>query len=189
MGYTVCERVEMPSHALIHSGVHFTLMDYRQHPTKESKGVLFICSFGAAHLLMGYDGKLWRLNSARRKGYKKDWPWLCTPNRLVIDISWIRPIFSDTRRDNRAYMGFCQVYEKRRRYCNNVHRGSLENLNHLLIRLQRWTRRMLHRARGLALCMVLHPRLGAKSLLAELGWDMLHLILSLKPSTPLFEAV
>lgn len=164
-------------HAPIHSGVRFELSDSRQYPRKTSKGVLFICSFGPRHLLMGYDGKLWRLHTTRRKGHTNDWLCFCTPNRLRIDISWFRPVFTDAHRDHHAYKGWCKIYEKRRKHYNSVQYGRLENLNHLLIRLQRWTRRMLYRARGLALCMALHPRLGAESWLAELGGDMLHLIL------------
>ena len=160
----------------IHSGVRFEVSDYRKHPQKTSKGTLFICSFGAMHFLMGYDGKLWRLNTTNQKGCINDRLCFCTPNRLRIDISWFRPIYTVTDKDHHAFMGWCNVYEKRRKHYNSVRHGRLENLNHLLIRLQRWTRSMLQRARALALSMALHPRLGAKSWLAELGKDILPLI-------------
>jgi hypothetical protein len=51
-------------------------------------------------------------------------------------------------------------------------------VTHLLIRLQRWSKRMVKRQRMLALCMGMHERLGAKCLLAGLGEDVLAVILT-----------
>lgn len=74
------------------------------------------------------------------------------------------------------YIGSFHLFSKKGRQYDIIHNGHLENLNHLLIRLQRWTRRMLHRARALALAMALHARLGCESMLAGLGCDILPLI-------------
>jgi hypothetical protein len=66
----------------------------------------------------------------------------------------------------------------KKRCWHPMHQGKLINLNHLLIRLQRWTRRVvLGRPRVLALAMVLHARLGDGAGLAVLGADVLSLLL------------
>lgn len=50
----------------------------------------------------------------------------------------------------------------------------VENVTHVLVRLQRWAKRMLRRARvRLVLLMALHPRLGAKAGIGALGPDLL----------------
>ena len=66
----------------------------------------------------------------------------------------------------------------KKRCWHPMHQGKLINLNHLLIRLQRWTRRVvLGRPRVMALAMALHARLGAGSVLAVLGEDVLSLLM------------
>jgi hypothetical protein len=62
-----------------------------------------------------------------------------------------------------------------------VHRAQLENMQHVLIRLQRWIRRVLGRERvrlaSVALLMALHPRLGMGCALGELGHDILEALI------------
>ena len=160
------------------SNVWYTMADTRYRPVKfvDTRGVLFLCCFSAGHFLIGCNGKLWRLYPKNRRGYKRDWPRVCMPNHLTIEILWIE---MKRYKDPLEFTGICTIFEKRGRYDNVIHEGRLENLNHLLIRLQRWTKRMLERRRALALCMALHARLGGQSRLAELGEDMLFIIVSL----------
>jgi hypothetical protein len=59
-----------------------------------------------------------------------------------------------------------------------VYFGVLENVNHVLIRLQRWIKRVIRRERvRLALLMGLHARLGQECLLGELGHDIINGVL------------
>lgn len=183
-------------HTLILTNVLFTMFDSRckERDFKRSKGVLSMCCFGAEHFLIGHDGKLWRLKTLNTTGnmdclrtprYKFDWPLRCDPNRLELEIQWFQntPMtpngtpFDSLEYDSLEYYGACHVFLWRGRNYDRIHKGRLENLTHLLIRIQRWTRRMLRRARALALSMALHPRLGVGARLAELGEDILQLIL------------
>jgi hypothetical protein len=163
--------------SLILGNVFFIEDDYRLGKTqpRESTGFAFLCSFGAKYFLMGCQGKLWRVNSNTqyRDGYKKDWPWLCRGNRLKVETIWCPMNYHN---NPFPYSPHCYIYVKRGRYYRSVYRGRFENINHLLIRLQRWTRRMLKRPKILALFMALHPRLGADSGVAELNKDILELI-------------
>jgi hypothetical protein len=170
------------------SNVWFTMADTRYRPLKfvDTKGMLFFCCFGAGYFLVGFNGKLWRLNT---DGYKTDWPTACIPNRLTAEILWIEM----KRYENPfEFTGRCTLFEKKGKTDHEIYEGRLENLSHLLIRLQRWTRRVLHRVRVLALCMAFHPRLGGKSWLAELGEDILLLIIGTqfgRASTPAYGQV
>jgi hypothetical protein len=156
------------------SNVWYTMADTRYRPVKfvDTKGVLFFCCFSAGYFLVGCNGKLWRLYSKKRRDYKRDWPRQCMPNRLTIEILWIDqyPLEFTAR---------CTIFERMNKRDKVMHEGLLENLNHLLIKLQRWIKRMLQKRRALALCMALHARLGGQSRLAELGEDMLFIIVSL----------
>jgi hypothetical protein len=143
------------------------MSDTRYRPVKfvDTKGVLFFCCFGV-HFLVGFNGKLWRLNTLNRKGHIKAWASACMPNRVTVEILWIE---TNRYKYPLEFMGRCTIFERKHKHDFVIHDGCLENINHLLIKLQRWTRRMQQRARVLALCMALHPRLGAKSWLAGLG--------------------
>jgi hypothetical protein len=149
------------------SNVWFTMSDTRYRPVKfvDTKGVLFFCCFGG-HFLVGFNGKLWRLNTKNRQGYIKGWASACIPNRVTVEILWIE---TERYANPLEFIGRCTIFERKNKYDKEIYEGRLENLNHLLIKLQRWTRRMQQRARALALCMALHPRLGAKSWLSGLG--------------------
>ena len=68
----------------------------------------------------------------------------------------------------------CIVFETDERFQGHVQNARLENVTHNLVRIQRWAKRMLRRARvRLVLLMALHPRLGAKAGIAVLGPDLL----------------
>jgi hypothetical protein len=155
------------------SNVWFTMSDTRMNPLKfkDTNGVMFICSFGMWHFLIGCNGKLWRMNS-RGKGYRRDWPLVSVPTLLSTEILWL----AVNREYPFEFTGLFSLYEKKGKSYSVIHQGHLENLDHLLIKLQRWTRRMQKRARALALSMALHPRLGAKSWLSGLE-DIFPLIL------------
>lgn len=170
----------MPLHpAPILSSVCFFEDDYRSGGVnpKSSRGVLSICCFGDRHLLLGCRGKLWGISWKHKRGYKNDWPWICNPNRLKVETILCH---LDLPKDPCTYFAESSIFERKpkSRYYRFLLRGRLEYLNHLLIRLQRWTRRMIQRPKTLALFMALHSRLGAKSGLAELGEDILSLIVT-----------
>lgn len=160
------------------SNVCFRMEDSRntERDFISSNGVLSMCCFGHDNLLVGMSGKLWRVNSRNRKGYTRRWPWQCPFTRLSVSICWVRNVPMEPDGNPVYYIGSFHLFSKKGRQYDIIHNGHLENLNHLLIRLQRWTRRMLHRARVLALAMALHARLGCESMLAGLGCDILPLI-------------
>jgi hypothetical protein len=151
-----------------------------------------MCGFKAdGQFLVGWNGKLWCLQSKdsnpKRRGYRNNWPWTHAPGRLSIDFCWA-PLrnWDDDMTDfgsyePEEYVGRYVVYEKRgKRNFKDVHSGPLENVSHLLIRLQRWCKRMVRRQRTLALCMGMHARLGAKCLIGDLGEDLLAMIVKIK---------
>ena len=170
-------------HTQIHINVRFAMTDFRirQRGCKESKGVLFICSFAPRHFIIGCNGKLWRLDSSDDKGYRNDWPWMCNTKRLSMVIYWLPYTTMQGgggSEESIEYICACHVFEKKgRKNYKLIHKGDVTNLSHLLIRLQRWTRRMLQRVRALAVSMALHHRLGDVSGIAELGQDLLSLII------------
>ena len=164
----------------------------RGTPHKDTRGSLFLFSYGPASgdLLLGWNGQLWGLipglprehdmllNRGRCKRHDP-WGFLCGLRRLSVDISW-HPKELNYPSRNYEYWASCTLFNKTgKRTFNVVHHGRLEILNHFLIRLQRWTRRVvIARPRLLALAMALHSRLGFDSALALLGQDMLTLVLA-----------
>ena len=107
------------------------------------------------------------------------------PSRLEITFTHGVP----ARGDSGVHPTRLEVYEKHRRTGGGhgrrrtwrrqlVNYARLYNANHLLIRLQRWFRRVPEqwRARRLVLAMALHPRLGCDSGLGALGEDILRLL-------------
>ena len=151
-----------------------------EHDFVRSDGVLFMCCFGRDNLLVGMSGKLWRVNAINRGGYTRRWPWQSQLFRLSVSICWVRNVLMNVQNGVPVfdYVGSFHLWGKKEKYHDIMYNGYLENLNHLLIRLQRWTRRMLFRARALALAMGLHARLGHKSMLVGLGDDILPLIMA-----------
>jgi len=84
----------------------------------------------------------------------------------------------DSSCDLREHLGKCVLFEKRgKNHYNDIYTGFIEDMTFLLIRLQRWSKRMVWTRRRLALCMGMHPRLGDKSLLASLGGDVIQLLM------------
>lgn len=172
------------SKANVMSNVRFTQIDLRRKGVlfEKSRGVMFMCRFGREDFLIGSHNKLWCLHSNKSKnGYKNDWPWACLSNRVLIEICWSPYIPMHPTECTfvpHEYTARCLVSEKRGKRLVDVHSGWLENLNHLLIRLQRWSRRMVKRRRVVALCMGTHERLGAQCVLCGMGSDMLLVICS-----------
>ena len=160
------------------SNVWYTMSDARCRPVKfkDSNGVLFMCCFSAGHFLIGCNGKLWRLNTIGIRGYRRYWPNTCIPNCVTIEIFLME---MNRYQYPLEFTIKCIIFERMNKRDNVIHEGRLENLTHVIIRLQRWTKRMLERRRALALCMALHARLGGQSRLAELGEDMFFIIVSL----------
>ena len=156
--------------------------DFRTKPPTKLKGVAFLCTFNPRRLLVGYAGKLWRLETLFYGESDSAWPWACNPRHLRLWLCSLRDWRSAT------HLLTFRVVEKKHSggYWDTVHQqGIMENIHHILIRLQRWSRRMLHRRRSLALCMALHPRLGTKSPIADLGEDILPHILRQQPYQPI----
>lgn len=145
----------------------------------------FLCSFGEDCIMIGYDGKLWRLHDFPSTYilydfFTPDKAWYSkikeNPTLLKLEVSSTNPGKWHRKNEYRFECDICNGYEPwRGREPRPVHYAWMENITHSLIRLQRWIRRVVirqGRAR-LALLMGLHPRLGQQSLLGELGHDML----------------
>ena len=100
-------------------------------------------------------------------------------NRLVVTFSH----GIQAQGDPGVYPEMLEVFEKyrwghgRRRTWRRrlINCARVYNATHLLLRLQRWYRRVSQqwRARRLVIAMALHPRLGCNSGLATLSEDML----------------
>ena len=157
---------------------------------------MFMCCFGpAGTVLVGFPAsskKLWRLHSReidifnnplKRKG---KCPWArenMVLDRLSMYFMWI-PRYSGMYRwdpadcDLREMRGTCELFQNRgRRRFNVIYAAFMEDVTLLLIRLQRWSKRMLRARRSLAVCMGIHARLGAGCLLASLDEDVLAVVL------------
>ena len=190
---------EMPDVPAILQNIPYKTHDMRVRnwwvrgtPHKDTRGHLSLFSFGQASgdLLLGWNGQLWALIPGlpcehdmllHRGRCKRHDPWafLCGLRRLSADISWHPKELNYTSRDYEYWAG-CHLFNKTgKRTFDVVHHGRMQNVNHFLIRLQRWTRRVvIARPRILALAMALHPRLGSDSALSLLGQDMLSLVIT-----------
>ena len=182
--------------SIIITDILFQVVDFRRKPchcTVWGRDMFMCCFDAAGSFLVGMNGKLWRLRSSYKKpGYKRNWPWwshysVWVSNRPCMEFCWV-PRYSsvykwDDSCDLREYLGKCVLFEKRgRNVFMDMFAGYIEDQTHLLIRLQRWGRRMIRMRRGLALCMGMHARLGDKSLLGGLGSDIISLIVHGKTS-------
>ena len=147
--------------------------------------MLFMCGFRAdGRFVVGWKGKLWLLRpKLDRPGYRNNWPWSHVAGRLSIEFCWAPSATWDDpptfrTHDSHEFVGRYVVYEKtRKRSFKTVHLGPLENVTHLLIRLQRWSKRMVKRQRMLAVCMGTHARLGGTCLIGGFHEDILRLVL------------
>ncbi len=138
---------------------------------------LLLCGFGEKTVVIGYESKLWALHSftedrlGRLHGRYNDASWFA-------DLRAPKVLLRVFRKDGQHAFTFdAWVLEQiKGRKQTIVYFGMLENVNHLLIRLQRWMRRVLLRKRfKLPLLMSMHPRSlqGGGCLLGGLGYDIL----------------
>ena len=189
---------------LILSDLAYFMTDFRVNPLqnpngRRTRGTVFICGFAYGtdgHILMGMEGKLWRAEPEANAGDEswprsrhnrhKTWSWLCRRASTMCAQLYRFPHGSSLFNLPEDCLPTCTLFNvvanKRcwgqKRSWHPLHQGKLINLNHLLIRLQRWTRRVvLGRQRVLALAMVLHARLGDGAGLAVLGEDVLSLLM------------
>ena len=189
---------------LILSDLAYFMTDFRVKPLqtpngRRTRGTVFICGFAYGtdgHILMGMEGKLWRAEPEANAGDEswprtrhnrhKTWAWLCRRASTMCAQMYRFPHGSSLFNLPEDCLPTCTLFNvvanKRcwgqKRSWHPLHQGKLINLNHLLIRLQRWTRRVvLGRPRVMALAMALHARLGAGSVLATLGEDVLSLLI------------
>ena len=129
--------------------------------------------------LLGLGGRLWRLHDWSDKWYQlrwieKDQEWflkLKTPSLDLEVKEWVGTneykfeldVYHDSFETRELEFKEAALY------------AWVENVTHVLVRLQRWAKRMLRRARvRLVLLMALHPRLGNKAGIAVLGPDLIH---------------
>ena len=140
---------------------------------------LLLCGFGKKTVVIGYEGKLWALNSytadrlGSLHGTYNDASWFADLKapKVLLRVFW--------KDGQHAFSFDMWVLEQRAgRGKTFVYFGVLENVNHVLIRLQRWIKRVMMRERvRLALLMGLHARLGQECLLGELGHDIINGVL------------
>jgi hypothetical protein len=163
-------------------------MEDQRYPNKSKKewfkrttgNDLLLCGFGERTVVIGYEGKLWALHS-----YTAD--RLGSLHGKYNDASWFADLRAPKvllrvfRKDGQHAFKFdAWVLEQcRGRKQTIVYFGVLENVNHLLVRLQRWIRRVMMRERvRLVLLMGLHARLGKEcTFLGELGHDIINGVL------------
>lgn len=137
--------------------------DYRITPSCSTQGTGVLCGFGDSLWFLGYKNRLLRLVAWRpasrdlRYGLirlKLDWEDTKQPPLATV----ITGIILHKAGKARQYLQFCRI---------------LDFTSHL-IRLQRWFVRenAMRKAKTLALCMALHPRLGKDSLLNTLDEDL-----------------
>lgn len=149
---------------------------------KHTHGTVFLCGFGAkltdGRILVGMNNMLWRVEPDKYSPYRHI---TCSRMHVRIIESYMQVYrFSDTDyagpRCSLLYDLICERTGRITRH--TIHRGVLINVHHLVIRLQRWMRRVvLGRSRALALAMSLHARLGVGSSLSMLGEDVLSLLI------------
>ena len=158
---------------------------------------MFMCCFGpTGTVLVGFleSKKLWRLKSRevdifnKAITHKRKCPWSrnLVLDHLSMDFRWV-PRYPSMYQweepcDLREMRGMCYLFQDRgKRIFNEIYVGFIEDLTHLLIRLQRWSKRMMRARRLLAVCMGMHARLGSKCLMGGLlGEDLLALIVKIK---------
>ena len=160
--------------ARVFSNLTCVLTDER--PTRRRMRILscpFVVSFGGDRVFLAYEGKLWHLGSYKlASSYREFFPSLVDPNLYLY-------VTRNPR--NRAYKFLCQVNDGDHAWIDTnstvcmepliIHECPLENVHHLLIRLQRWIRRMQKREK---LRPVLLRAVNAKNCaFGELGRDII----------------
>jgi len=173
------------------TGIKYSLEDCRlTNPTrrrwfKRTRGEdasLFSLDEGRT-VFLGLAGRLWRLHDWPGTWWlytyiRKDPAWfskLKTP-RLELSVASSNPGKWTRTNEYKFELDVCHAGRETRglEFRAAAHYAWLENVNHVLVRIQRWAKRMLRQARvRLVLLMALHPRLGAKAGIAELGPDII----------------
>jgi hypothetical protein len=176
---------------LILPNIRYHVIDGRVDPyrQKRDKDMFMTCFGPTGCFLVGFmqDRKLWRLRSEAgmgASGYYRNWPWNnpSVAYRSYMEFGWSPRYYGvylrDPSCDGREHIGKCMFFKKRgKRSYDDIYAGFIEDVTFLLIRLQRWSKRMIRTRRRLALCMGMHARLGDKCLLASLGEDVIQLLL------------
>jgi hypothetical protein len=182
-------KTSMPTTAsLVKTHVEYELMDWRFPKPGFFKRIrgedASLYLFRGGWTFLGLGGRLWRLDKIfgwgrfREDPFIPDPDWFSKLSKPLLEISMARVYGNEFsfqcivfETDERFQ---CIAFETDVRIERHVQRGRLENVTHNLVRIQRWTKRILRRARvRLVLLMALHPRLGAKAGIAELGPDLI----------------
>ncbi len=175
----------MPT-GLVKTHVEYEMKDWRF--TNPAMGQIFfkrtrgkdsyLYLFRGGWAFLGLGGRLWRLHKWPRAWFQDeffipDQDWFSKLKKPHLELSVASSNPGRWARTN-EYKFKCIVCETDERFKWSVLYARLENVMHNLVRIQRWTKRMLRRARvRLVLLMALHPRLGAKAGIAVLGPDLL----------------
>ena len=169
---------QMPATAgLVKTHVEYEMMDWRFPKPDFLKRIRGMDSslylFRGGWTFLGLGGRLWRLDKLLGVGRFREDPFIPDPDwfskleKPLLEISMARVYGTEFKFQ-------CIVFETDERFQRHVQNARLENVTHNLVRIQRWAKRMLRRARvRLVLLMALHPRLGAKAGIAELGPDLM----------------
>jgi hypothetical protein len=137
---------------------------------RRNKSYMCVYSFSDNLQFIGFNNNLWQLDSYENRYYKTRPRWFFNWHKRIVKLEWYHPYLSAPN----EYRLLCKIHDGDEQDQHVICIGWLYNVTHLLIRLQRWIRRMLRVARARrVLCMALHPRLGKNSLLSTLGPDIL----------------
>jgi len=163
--------------------------DRKTRPRLTEGATLFMCCLGVDCVFIGWNGQLWRCNAYDRSVGPIEYYWVTRLEhpKLHLYVEERKPRRISSR--SSGYRFECYVYEHKAcprhtfyegvmpEVCyNEVHRAQLQNMNHALIRLQRWIRRVLWQRRAKSvLLMALHPRAGCA--LGGLGRDIVEGVL------------
>lgn len=149
---------------------------------RKTRGTIFLCGFSAdltgGHMLVGMNNLLWRVESdTSRLNMHLTSSWV---HRLKMNSYMQVYRFADADyagpRCTLIHVQMCGQTGRVSRH--PIFRGTLINVHHLVIRMQRWIRHVcISRPRAIALAMSLHTRLGAGSSLSILGEDVTSLII------------
>jgi len=171
------------------TGIKYRLEDWRlTNPTRRmcfkrswGEDASLFSLDGGGSVFLGLGGRLWRLHDWPGTWFlytyiKKDPAWfskLKAP-RLELDVASSNPVKWARTNEYKFELDVLDGRESRGEFKAAAHYAWLENVTHKLVRIQRWAKRMLRRARvRLVLLMALHPRLGAKAGIAALGPDLI----------------
>lgn len=159
----------------------------RQQPVITRNQAGFMCCFGPRGFVFGYKGGIWycltwrgnwplvlMIGTGARHGLETTFSHgLFVDEALPVDIPrWYMLAVYDTQAGKNTRRG------RGRRRRELVCYAQAHRVTHLLIRVQRWFRRVLGmwRSRRLAVAMSLHARLGLGCELGWLGPDLLAVV-------------